>query len=97
MRLDDQLWHQFVATQLDEINTKNQTTNRLAKPVHINGVVFDGSQDITVSGTSSGSMSIGGFPINVTQANDGDMLIFNGTTSAWVDIPKTDILDGGNF
>lgn len=97
MRLEDQLWHQFVTTQIDEITRKNQSTVKLATPVHINGVEFDGSHDITISGGSGSSTGIGGFPVNVTHADDGDILVFNGTASAWVDVAKTDILDGGNF
>jgi hypothetical protein len=97
MRLSDRIATQNLELRLDEINRRNKTTGKLATPVHINGVEFDGSKDITIASTSTGSNLIGGFPTNVTQADHDDLLIFNGNTSAWVDINKTEILDGGNF
>lgn len=97
MRLDDRLYRQNVELRLDDIHSKNKTTGRLATPVHINGVAFDGSDDITISSSGSGSGLIGGYAVNVTNADDGDLLVFNSTTTAWVDVHKSEILDGGNF
>lgn len=97
MRLEERLYQQSVEIRLDEVKTKNYSTGRLATPVHINGVLFDGTQDITITGGSSGNGSIGGYPVVITHADDGDTIIFNASSSTWNDVNKNDLMDGGNF
>jgi hypothetical protein len=50
-----------------------------------------------VSGPSgpAGPNDIGGYPINVTSPQNLDALMFQ--SNAWVNIPQTEISDGGNF
>jgi hypothetical protein len=43
----------------------------------------------------AGPNTIGGYPINVTNANPYDVLMFG--VGAWVNTPQTEIADGGNF
>lgn len=42
-----------------------------------------------------GPNSIGGYPINITSPQNLDALMFQSNT--WVNIPQTEIADGGNF
>jgi hypothetical protein len=95
VRLDARIEKEYIEQRLSDIQKKNHTTEKLATPVHINGIEFDGSQDITIAATGSGT--IGGFPVNITQANDNDVLVFNASIGAWVDVNKQEIVDGGNF
>jgi len=44
---------------------------------------------------ASGNSSIGGYPINITGAQNLDALMF--LNNEWVNIPQTEIADGGNF
>lgn len=44
----------------------------------------------------SGPSSIGGYGITVDTATPGDLLMF-GNQNTWVNVPKTQITDGGNF
>lgn len=43
----------------------------------------------------AGNESIGGYPINVVNANPYDVLMFG--VGEWVNTPQTEIADGGNF
>lgn len=43
----------------------------------------------------SGGSTIGGHPVVVTSAQNGDLLGFNGTS--WYNRADTDVTDGGNF
>jgi hypothetical protein len=43
----------------------------------------------------AGPNSIGGYPINITSPQNLDALMFQSNT--WVNIPQTEIADGGNF
>jgi hypothetical protein len=42
-----------------------------------------------------GPNEIGGYPINISNANNYDALMF--LANQWVNIPQTEIADGGNF
>lgn len=48
-----------------------------------------------VPGTGGSDTSLGGFPLSVAGASDGDVLGFNGT--AWYNRPQETLADGGNF
>lgn len=95
VRLNDIIQQEYIELRLDEIRKKNRTTEKLATPIFINGVEFDGSQSITIS--ASGGSTIGGLPIIITNAENEDVLMFDATLNAWVDVNKSAILDGGNF
>jgi hypothetical protein len=43
----------------------------------------------------SGESNIGGYPIDITAAQNYDVLMFFG--GEWVNTPQTEITDGGNF
>lgn len=43
----------------------------------------------------SGTATIGGYPISITDAANYDALMF--LNNEWVNIPQTEIVDGGNF
>lgn len=43
----------------------------------------------------SGNESIGGYPVSITGAQNYDALMF--VSNEWVNIPQTEIADGGNF
>lgn len=43
----------------------------------------------------AGPNAIGGYPINITGAQNYDALMF--LSNQWVNIPQTEIADGGNF
>ena len=43
----------------------------------------------------SGNESIGGYPVNIEDAQNFDALMF--VNNQWVNIPQTEIADGGNF
>lgn len=43
----------------------------------------------------AGPNSIGGYPISITSAQNYDALMF--VSNQWVNIPQTEIADGGNF
>lgn len=47
-----------------------------------------------VAGKDGGD-KIGGYPVQITSAQDYDALMF--LSSKWVNIPQTEIADGGNF
>lgn len=42
-----------------------------------------------------GPNAIGGYPINITNAQNYDALMF--VSNQWTNIPQTEIADGGNF
>ena len=42
-----------------------------------------------------GPNTIGGYPININNAQPQDVLMFG--TNQWVNTPQTEIADGGNF
>jgi hypothetical protein len=42
-----------------------------------------------------GPNTIGGYPINITSAQQYDVLMFG--VGEWVNTPQTEITDGGNF
>jgi hypothetical protein len=44
---------------------------------------------------ASGNSSIGGYPVNISGAQNYDALMF--LNSQWTNIPQTEISDGGNF
>lgn len=55
-------------------------------------------QTITINRGSvgpAGPNTIGGYPISITSANNYDALMF--LSNQWVNIPQTEIADGGNF
>lgn len=43
----------------------------------------------------SGTAEIGGYPVSITGAQNYDALMF--LNNAWINIPQTEISDGGNF
>jgi len=43
----------------------------------------------------SGESNIGGYPIVITDANDRDVLMWMG--GDWINVPQTEVTDGGNF
>lgn len=43
----------------------------------------------------AGPNTIGGYPISITDAANYDALMF--LNNQWVNIPQTEIVDGGNF
>lgn len=43
----------------------------------------------------SGESNIGGYPIQITDAQNRDVLMF--MSGEWVNIPQTEVTDGGNF
>lgn len=47
-----------------------------------------------VQGRSGGDV-IGGYPVNITSANQYDVLMFG--VGEWVNTPQTEVTDGGNF
>ena len=47
-----------------------------------------------VAGADGGD-KIGGYPVNITGANQYDVLMFG--VGEWVNTPQTEITDGGNF
>ncbi len=47
-----------------------------------------------VAGKDGGD-KIGGYPVNITGANQYDVLMFG--VGEWVNTPQTEISDGGNF
>ena len=49
------------------------------------------------TGAQGAPGSLDGFPLNVANIQDGDILTFSATTSAWTNRPRTEITDGGNF
>ena len=42
-----------------------------------------------------GPNEIGGYPVNITSAQQYDVLMFG--TNQWVNTPQTEITDGGNY
>jgi hypothetical protein len=42
-----------------------------------------------------GPNEIGGYPVNITSAQQYDVLMFG--TNEWVNTPQTEITDGGNY
>ena len=42
-----------------------------------------------------GNSTIGGYPVNVTNAQRYDVLMFG--VGEWVNTPQTEVTDGGNF
>lgn len=42
-------------------------------------------------------VSVGDFPVSLTGLSDGDLLVFEAVSSAWKNIKKTTLLDGGSF
>jgi hypothetical protein len=44
---------------------------------------------------ASGNSNIGGYPVSITSAENYDALMF--LSNQWVNIPQTEIADGGNF
>jgi hypothetical protein len=44
---------------------------------------------------ADGNNDIGGYPVNITGANQFDVLMFG--VGEWVNTPQTEIADGGNF
>lgn len=44
---------------------------------------------------ADGGDKIGGYPVNVTSAQQYDVLMFG--VGEWVNTPQTEIADGGNF
>lgn len=44
----------------------------------------------------AGPSDIGGYGITIDTATPGDLLMF-GNQNTWVNVPKTQITDGGNF
>ena len=49
------------------------------------------------TGAQGAPGSLDGFPLNVANVQNGDILTFSATTSAWTNRPRTEITDGGNF
>ena len=49
------------------------------------------------TGAQGAPGSLDGFPLNVANIQNGDILTFSATTSAWTNRPRTEITDGGNF
>lgn len=47
-----------------------------------------------VAGKDGGD-EIGGYPVNITNANQYDVLMFG--VGEWVNTPQTEVTDGGNF
>ena len=47
-----------------------------------------------VQGRSGGDV-IGGYPVNITNANRYDVLMFG--VGEWVNTPQTEVTDGGNY
>jgi hypothetical protein len=47
-----------------------------------------------VAGKDGGD-EIGGYPVNITNANRYDVLMFG--VGEWVNTPQTEVTDGGNF
>lgn len=43
----------------------------------------------------SGNNDIGGYPVSITSAQNYDALMF--VSNEWINIPQTEISDGGNF
>lgn len=43
----------------------------------------------------SGESNIGGYPIAITGAQNRDVLMW--MTGEWVNVPQTEVTDGGNF
>ena len=43
----------------------------------------------------SGSSNIGGYPIVISDANNRDVLMW--MDGDWINVPQTEITDGGNF
>lgn len=43
----------------------------------------------------SGESNIGGYPISITGAQDYDALMW--VDGEWINVPQTEITDGGNF
>jgi hypothetical protein len=43
----------------------------------------------------SGESNIGGYPISITGAQNRDVLMW--MTGEWVNVPQTEVTDGGNF
>lgn len=79
----------------DLLNLHSENAERLSTPRKINGVAFDGSQDITISGGGGGSgnaTSIAGIPVVISGISQGDNLQYAG--GDWVNTP---LVDGGNF
>lgn len=52
-------------------------------------------QTIQINRGVPGPNSIGGYPINITGAQQYDVLMFG--VGEWVNTPQTEITDGGNF
>jgi hypothetical protein len=65
---------------LQLINT--HAAEKLATPRKINGVEFDGTMDISISGggggTSGDATSIAGVPVSVSSLTNGDVLQYSG-------------------
>jgi hypothetical protein len=43
----------------------------------------------------SGESSIGGYPVVISDANDRDVLMW--LDGDWINVPQTEVTDGGNF
>jgi hypothetical protein len=70
---------------IDGNNLKVQVTPVPKQTIQINrGVKGD-----------DGNSNIGGYPVNITNANRYDVLMFG--VGEWVNTPQTEISDGGNF
>lgn len=46
-------------------------------------------------GGGGDATTIGGYPVNITGANQYDVLMFG--VGEWVNTPQTEVTDGGNF
>lgn len=83
------------STNVTVQNSNNLTANIQGGNELTVQVVPTARQTIQVNRGVPGPNSIGGYPINITGAQQYDVLMFG--VSEWVNTPQTEITDGGNF
>jgi len=93
-------------TNANGVNVQVQDPNNLKvivqNPTTINAIVTPQPNNIITLSRGivgppgpPGSASIGGYPVQITDAQDRDVLMW--MTGEWVNTPQTEITDGGNF
>lgn len=85
-----------------EVVNQNNVTIEVAPPVaNVINVTPPPTQTISIDrgligpAGPPGPSTIGGYPIAITSAQNFDALMF--VSNQWVNIPQTEIADGGNF
>lgn len=73
--------------------TDNQNVNIQVTPVPRTEITIN--RGLVGPAGPAGPNTIGGYPINISSAQNYDALMF--VSNEWVNIPQLEIADGGNF